>query len=246
MNNTNDTEELLKAIDLTLDDVMKIIEEGVKKRYGAFKSLREITTADDLKQDVFLYYFSKMKSTGDVRINYYIKKYNDREHIINLIKQTAYQFPILQAQSVKAKNFFATLSLDEKIGDINDRPKTILDITPDKRAEAEIYSNVTSAELMQLLRDELNDLNISNLKQQYLKETKELRYSEYNLPFILDTENYIKANNRTLIQLQIVKDLCDGYPKKSLIEKYNSYKEDIEIIKRALFGRLYNYLRTSY
>lgn len=245
MNNTNSTEELLKTIDLTLDDVMKIIEEGVRGRYRAFGHLREITTADDLKQEVFLYYLSKMKSTGDIRLNYYIKKYGNREHIINLIKQTSYQIPLWVLKSRVAKENEVTMSLYINVGKYDAlEKKTLIDTLPDNRSELDIYENITSKELYELLKEELNELNLKRLKQEYKKDNQENAYDEYNLPFVLDTANYVKAYERTLIQLQIVKDLSDGYQKNVLTNKYNNFKEDIEIIKKALFGRLYTYLRT--
>ena len=55
MNNTNSTEELLKTLDLTLDDILTIIREGVTKRYSAYGRLREIATPEDLAQEVLLY-----------------------------------------------------------------------------------------------------------------------------------------------------------------------------------------------
>ena len=60
MNNTNNTEELLKTIDLTLDEIYKIIKEGVTRRYSSFGQLRSLTTPDDMAQEVLLYYLSTM------------------------------------------------------------------------------------------------------------------------------------------------------------------------------------------
>ena len=240
MNNTNNTEELLKTIDLTLDDVYNIIKEGVKSRYKSFKDLRSLTTPDDMTQEVLLYYLSTMKSTGDIRLNHYIKKYQDRQHIINLIKQTSYQLPIYLLRSKEAINKSVSLSLPLRQFEGN----TLEDMIADNQAEQAIYSNITDKELTDLLRDELNTLNIYALKQKYNSAITK-KYNEYNLPFLLDTANMVKAYNRTLVQLQIVKDLCAGYSKSFVSNKYKTYKEDIEIIKTAFLGKLNLYLRAS-
>lgn len=242
MNNTNSTEELLKTVDLTLDDVRKVIKEGVNGRYKAFRQLREITTREDLEQDILLYYLSIMESTGDIRLNHYIKKYQDKAHVINLIKQTAYQMPIYQLRSPRLK--LKTISLSTVVKDMgSDHLVTLEDCIPDNMAEKTIYENISNQELNDLLREELTRINVERLRMRYNQLI--IKYDEYNLPFLLDTENYKKAYERTLVQLQIIRDLLDGYPKKSLAKKYASYREDIRIIKQAFLGRITPYLRTS-
>ena len=242
MNNTNNTEELLKTIDLTLEDVYRIIMEGVKSRYKSFGALREITTPDDMTQEVLVYYLSIMKSTGDIRLNYYIKKFQDRQHIVNLIKQTAYQLPLYTLKSKYAVNKPLSLQIPYCFDFNNTETMTTLeDIIPDAYAEQDIYTNVTDKELNELLREELNRLNICRLKQTYNVNS----YDECNLPFLLDTSNYVKATEKTIIQLQIIKDLCDGCSKSSLTKKYKTFKEDLEIIRYAFLGKLHEYLRTQ-
>ena len=181
-----------------------------------------------------------MKSTGDIRLNHYIKKYNDRAHIINLIKQTSYQFPLHLLKNTVG--LYRVVSIDTPISyDIDN--KTIGSLAVDRRAESAIYSNVTYKELMELLKDELTRLNVDLLKQRYDRASKD-GYSEYHLPFLLDTNNYIRAYDKTLVQLQIIKDLNAGYTKKNLATKYENFVEDINIIKKAFLGRLYTYIRT--
>lgn len=240
MNNTNNTEELLKTIDLTLGDVYAIIKEGVINRYRSYGLLRALTTPEDMTQEVLVYYLSTMKSTGDIRLNYYIKKYQDKQHIINLLKQTSYQLPIYTLRSKEALN--SPVSLNTFYGILSDTTytATLEDMIPDNNAESAIYSNVTDKELNKLLREELDRLNLYKLKQVYNIN----KYDEYNLPFLLDTANYIKATEKTNIQMQIIKELSEGQSKTSLSKKYKSFKEDFEIIRYAFLGKLHEYLRT--
>ena len=242
MNNTNNTEELLKTIDLTLDEIYKIIKEGVTRRYSSFGQLRSLTTPDDMAQEVLLYYLSTMKSTGDIRLNHYIKKYQDRQHIINLIKQTSYQLPLYTLRSKEAVNQPLSLQMYYKSPEFsNSDGLTLEEIIPSENAESDIYNNVTNKELLELLREELNRLNICRLRQSY----KVNSYDEFNLPFLLDTSNYIKASEKTEVQLRIIKDLSEGCSKNSLSKKYASFREDMEIIRYAFLGKLHEYLRTQ-
>lgn len=241
MNNTNNTEELLKTIDLTLDDIYKIIKEGVTRRYSTFGQLRGLTTPDDMVQEVLLYYLSTMKSTGDIRLNHYIKKYQDRQHIVNLIKQTSYQLPLYTLRSKEAVNQPLSLQMPYSSESTGYITMTLEDTIMDEEAENAIYDNVTNKELTELLRDELNRLNICRLRQTY----KVNSYDEFNLPFLLDTSNYVKATEKTEEQMRIIKDLSEGCSKNSLVKKYASFREDMEIIRYAFLGKLHEYLRTQ-
>lgn len=240
MNNTNNTEELLKTIDLTLEEIYKIIKEGVTRRYSTFGQLRGLTTPDDMAQEVLLYYLSTMKSTGDIRLNHYIKKYQDRQHIVNLIKQTSYQLPLYTLRSKEAVNQPLSLQIPYSSESTGYITMTLEDTIMDEAAENVIYDNVTSKELTELLRDELNRLNICRLRQTY----KVNSYDEFNLPFLLDTSNYVKATEKTEEQMRIIKDLSEGCSKNSLAKKYASFREDMEIIRYAFLGKLHEYLRT--
>jgi hypothetical protein len=241
MNNTNNTEELLKTIDLTLDEIYKIIKEGVTHRYSTFGQLRGLTTPDDMVQEVLLYYLSTMKSTGDIRLNHYIKKYQDRQHIVNLIKQTSYQLPLYTLRSKEAVNQPLSLQMPYSSESTGYVTMTLEDTIMDEEAENAIYDNVTNKELTELLRDELNRLNICRLRQTY----KVNSYDEFNLPFLLDTSNYVKATEKTEEQMRIIKDLSEGCSKNSLVKKYASFREDMEIIRYAFLGKLHEYLRTQ-
>lgn len=241
MNNTNNTEELLKTIDLTLDEIYKIIKEGVTRRYSTFGQLRGLTTPDDMVQEVLLYYLSTMKSTGDIRLNHYIKKYQDRQHIVNLIKQTSYQLPLYTLRSKEAVNQPLSLQMPYSSESTGYITMTLEDTIMDEEAENAIYDNVTNKELTELLRDELNRLNICRLRQTY----KVNSYDEFNLPFLLDTSNYVKATEKTEEQMRIIKDLSEGCSKNSLVKKYASFREDMEIIRYAFLGKLHEYLRTQ-
>lgn len=241
MNNTNNTEELLKTIDLTPDEIYKIIKEGVTRRYSTFGQLRGLTTPDDMVQEVLLYYLSTMKSTGDIRLNHYIKKYQDRQHIVNLIKQTSYQLPLYTLRSKEAVNQPLSLQMPYSSESTGYITMTLEDTIMDEEAENAIYDNVTNKELTELLRDELNRLNICRLRQTY----KVNSYDEFNLPFLLDTSNYVKATEKTEEQMRIIKDLSEGCSKNSLVKKYASFREDMEIIRYAFLGKLHEYLRTQ-
>lgn len=245
MNNTNNTEELLKTVDLTLDDIIRIVKEGVNGRYRSFKLLRELTTKEDLEQDVLLYYLSPMKSTGDIRLNHYIKQYPDRQHIINIIKQTSYQIPIIFLNSSPVVNR-PILSIDQKLKDTD---ATLEDIMPDRKAETAIYDNASRIDLGNVLAEKLKEFNFQYLKDKY-EGKKRHSYSANSLPLLLNIPYYIDtynmADDKTLTQLLIINDLCLGFSKKELAKKYDTFEEDLKIIKQVLKKELKPYLATSF
>ena len=85
-----ETETLLEGINLTMNEIYTTIKNSIAWRYKTVSQLWGYTTVDDMAQEVLLYYLSVMRSTGEIRLNHYIKKYNDRQHIINMLKQTSY------------------------------------------------------------------------------------------------------------------------------------------------------------
>ena len=72
-----ETEELLKGIDMSIEDIYDIMRKGVANRYRMVSQLWGYETVDDMVNSLWLYYLSPMKSTGEIRLHYYIKKYND-------------------------------------------------------------------------------------------------------------------------------------------------------------------------
>ena len=54
------------------------------------------------------------------------------------------------------------------------------------------------------------------------------------------------ADDKTLTQLLIINDLCLGFSKKELAKKYDTFEEDLKIIKQVLKKELKPYLATSF
>ena len=112
-----ETELLLDTINLTMDDVYKIVGHAISKRYMEFPKLQSLETIDDMTQDVLIYCLSTMKSTGDIRLDHYIKKYNDRNHVISLLNMAAMQLPIYRLRRPDTK--VNTVSLQQPIKTTN-------------------------------------------------------------------------------------------------------------------------------
>ena len=236
-----ETGKLLATIDLTLEDIYALIRKCVAHRYKHFSRLQSYTSVDDMTQDVFLYYLSPMKSTNEIRLNHYIKEYKDKQHIINLIKQTSYQLPLYTLRRKDAKEI--PISLQSVIYEANFFVDTLEDVIEDTKLSNE-FSNVEfTTDIMKLLVEALNEANYSILKQK--AEKKKTKYNAKNLPFMLNIKNCFLAYNRTKIQLRIIQDLADGYKNSELAKKYISFNKDIKIIREVFTNKINKYLRTQ-
>lgn len=224
--NITETEQLLNNIGMSIEDVNDIVKKGVANRFRTMSQLWGYDTVDDLAQITLLYYLSPMKNTGETRLNYYIKKYNDKNHIENQIRFSAYQMPLSQARRKEIKN--KPISYDQDVGNDN-YLLSIKDSYYDEHATLKIEDNLMLDDLFTELTEELNQINLDCLKKKSKKDS---------LSFIIDMNNYIKAYNQTKIQLAIVKDLYYGYKRCELNKKYNNYDRQMSIIRNA-FLKLY-------
>lgn len=243
--NRTETEDLLQQIGLTMDEVCAIIKKCVAWRYKTVSQLWGLTTIDDMAQEVLVYYLSTMKSTGDVRLDYYIKKYNDKQHIINLLKQTSSQLPMYTLRSTEAKH--RAVSLQTELSTKDGHTYLLEEILEDEDATKAITEGILKDDFMNVLKEELDKINFNILRIEHRERLKKttLHFNASNLPFLLNTDNYILANNRTHTQLQIFKELAEGHTKTELIKKYVSFKKDFEILKTAICGKMKSYLRTQ-
>lgn len=240
-----ETETLLEGINLTMNEIYTTIKNSIAWRYKTVSQLWGYTTVDDMAQEVLLYYLSVMRSTGEIRLNHYIKKYNDRQHIINMLKQTSYQLPIYTLRSTGMKH--KPLSLQVEIKLENDYTTTLEECIEDPKAHTEITKDLLREDFLKVLIEELNTINFNILKTEYLEKKKKevVQFNASNLPFLLDTKNCLKATSRTKTQIRILKDLVKGCTKAELAKKYDTYKKDMEIIKTAFLGRMKSYLKTQ-
>lgn len=232
--NKTETEILLESIDTTLDEVTTIVKNCVAWKYKTMPQLWGYETVEDMSQKVLVYLLSTMKSTGDIRLNHYIKKYNDKKHILNLIRQSALQLPLYTLRSAELKHKPLSFQI-ELPNNGYDSADTLLDILIDEKASTEIENRLFREDFMQLLIDELNKANFYILKS---------TATNTELPFLFDTTNYVKICNRTKTQLAIIQDLYNGYKKKELAQKYSNFKDHLAVVKQVLSENKSELLRT--
>lgn len=224
-----ETEVLMERINLTMEEVYDVVRKGVASRYNSIKMLRACTTVDDLTQKVILYYLDEMP-IGDRRLDHYIKKYNNKQHIINLIRQTSYQLPVSYAKSQEAINQCKMLSLDYGYY-LNDSYLEFGEIVEDVKATREIFDNLMLEDFKSILRKELNRVNLKLLKQ---ARQNICRVNKLNLKKVLP-ELQATAKEKTDMQMQLIQYMCDGYTavearKKGII----NVNKNIKIIKSVL------------
>ena len=229
--NKTETEVLLERVNLSIEEVYEIIRKGVASRYKTMKQLRACTTVDDLVQDVLEFYLEEMASVGEPRLKHYIEKYNDKEHIINLIKQTSYQLPVYYARTKEVSYSCDTLSFDF-VYTLNDKEVAFSEMIADQKRDTQPFCRVMDEDFYEFLRRELEDVNFNLIKAAYLKR----RRIENSILLSIDVFNklYTEAHNKTITQLNIVKDLCDGYKPKELKHKYKSFRANLDIIRNVL------------
>lgn len=224
--NKTETEELLETINLSMDDIYNIAKLGVAQRYKNIARLWNYNTVEDTVQDVITYYLSTMESTGQIRLNYYIKKYHNREHVVNLIKQTSYQLPIRYLKRKELTHM--SVSLDIVVD--NEHNTTLLDTIEDPKSENRFIDIDTKSFLENVLR-ELDLINYDRVRNLYAKY-----FVKRSLLLDIDTYLYVysKAQDKTDKQLDIILDLYSGCAIKELKQKYQNFKVDYGIIKEAV------------
>lgn len=236
-----ETETLLESINLSIDDVYAIIKKGVSARNKSIEQLHNYTSIEDMTQDVLAYYLSVMQSTNDIRLNYYIRKYHDREHIINLIKQSSYQYPLELLRKQDFKSNATALSLYNIVAD-KDGPVYLIDTLEAKDDYiAKLMVRLNDEKFLDDLTNSLMETNFELLKNDYIKH--EQSHAVEKLPFLLNVKNftftYSYALKRTKQQLCIIKDFLWGFTKKELAKKYAQFKKDLIIIKKVLGEKCY-------
>lgn len=219
-----ETEQLLNNIGMSIEEMQDIIKKGVANRFKHMSQLWGYDTVDDLSQNLILYYLSPMKTTGEIRLNYYIKKYNDKKHIENQIRLAAYQSPICRARRQEIKN--RPVSFDQEYSLTNNNGALSFEETiEDEHMTMKFEDNLLLEDLITELTETLNQINLDYLKKQSKKDS---------LSFLIDMNNYVLVTNQTKIQLNILKDLFYGYKRCELNKKYSNYNKQITIIKNAL------------
>ena len=158
-----ETEQLLNDIDMSIEDIYDIIKKGVANRFKIMKQLWGYDTVDDLSQNLILYYLSPMKTTGEIRLNYYIKKYNDKKHIENQIRLAAYQSPICRARRQEIKN--RPVSFDQEYSLTNNNSVLSFEETiEDEHTTVKFEDNLLLEDLITELTETLNQINLDYLK----------------------------------------------------------------------------------
>jgi len=213
--NITETEQLLNSIGMSIMEVQDIIKKGVANRFKSMVQLWGYDTVEDLSQNLMLYYLSPMKSTGEIRINYYIKKFGDKAHIENMIRLSAYQAPICQARRKEIKN--RPISIDQAFSvDEDNAQMTSEENIIDESAMIQLEDNLNFEDLINNLTEILNQINLEGLKRQSKKD---------DLSFLIDMNNYILVCKQTKTQLNLLKDLFYGYKRGELHTKYSNYKK---------------------
>lgn len=224
--NKTETEKLLETINLSMDDIYNIAKLGVAQRYKNITKLWNYNTVDDTVQDVITYYLSTMESTGDIRLNYYIKKYQNREHIVNLIKQTSYQLPLRYLKRKELTHL--PLSLDITVEETSN--KTLLDTIIDPKGEYD-FNTIETKDFIESVLRELDNINYDRVRKLYSKY-----FAKRSLLLNVNTYLYVysKAQDKTDKQLDIIMDLYSGKAVKELQEKYQNFRAEYKIIKDAV------------
>lgn len=225
--NITETEKLLNNIGMSINDIYDIAKKGIANRFKMVPQLWGYDTVDDLTQNLVTYYLSPMKSTGEIRLNYYIKKYNDKSHIENQIRLSAYQTPFVAARKKEIKN--RPISYDQDFGAINDNVVSIRETIADEYIKVKFEENLVIEDLITSLTETLNQLNLDYLRA---------HSKENELTFLINMNNYRTVYSQTKIQLNLLKDLYYGYRRCELNKKYSNYNKQIMILKDAL-SRLY-------
>ena len=219
-----ETEELLKGIDMSIEDIYDIMRKGVANRYRMVSQLWGYETVDDMVNSLWLYYLSPMKSTGEIRLHYYIKKYNDKKHIENQIRLSAYQAPLVTARRNEVKN--KPISYEQDINNDSDGSKiTLVETLEDNYIKVQFENNLMLEDIINTLTETLNQMNLDYLKQHSRKSS---------LEFLIDMNNYLLAYKQTSIQLNLLRDLYNGYKRNELTNKYTNYNRQLNMIKNAL------------
>ena len=220
--------ELAKA-NLTINEVKDTLMKGAIRNFNTRKDLRfQYEDAEDLAHNVLCYYLQPMKSTGEIRILYYLKRCNyNRQHIINVLNLTITQEAIgkLRSNIFKANKY--NISLEEEIP-TSDNDAILSDIIEDVNS-TNFIEDIEFRDIIRELKEHLENYNLEKIRKQFKR-------IENDLQFITNTEHYKDACNITSRQLNLINDLYEQRLTKTQIRlKYKgTFNADLKIIKLHL------------
>jgi hypothetical protein len=217
----------------TVKDMYDLVKKEITKRYLTYPGLKLDYSIDDLTNEVMVNYYSKMKSTGEIRLHYYVKKYNgDIAHLKNLIKLSAVQQLNMALRNKHVKN--RGYSLNNILTSVEDNIVEFQDLLVDDKIDLD-----RKFEEEDFINDLIKELDEYNKKEVYTIELNAGRVTS-RLNFLINPHNLIKVAELNEKHRELIKDLIAGYPPKELRAKYKEYRylmNGIKEIKEKRFKK---------
>ena len=132
--------------------------------------------------------------------------------------------PLVTARRNEVKN--KPISYEQDINNDSDGSKiTLVETLEDNYIKVQFENNLMLEDIINTLTETLNQMNLDYLKQHSRKSS---------LEFLIDMNNYLLAYKQTSIQLNLLRDLYNGYKRNELTNKYTNYNRQLNMIKNAL------------
>ena len=220
---------------LTVDMMVRVIRNEVKKLFISYSNLHRYYELDDVVQDIVCYYFSPMKKVPKIRLVHYSELYdNNIQYLINLFKLTSRQWLNMLCRNRDVEN--NPVSLNTMVGSTLSDGKIM--VLQDFVKDESVISRVSDKEFLADVFAELHKYNFDLL---FSKECKRLAKSRDRISystaldiFMHDSDKMNEVMENTLRQRSFLLDFLDGYTKAELRSKYSDFNRLMKVIKLVL------------
>lgn len=208
---------------------MQFIRQELAKQYYRYPAVQGMFELDDLVMDVVLWYYQPTRK-GIVRLNYYMQQCNyNLNHFYNHLKYGLRQY----VPALLRYNFMQNIPTSLNVPLDNESESTeFIDMLADEKeaVDSQISFNDTLDNIKALLESQLK----KSLTMKLYKEAKESNPSISYNEFCIYPTTIVKVWPIVRNQMNIIKDLSDGYKASELREKYENYDNLIKILKSTI------------
>ena len=208
---------------------MQFVRQELAKQYYKYPVVQGMFELEDLVMDVVLWYYQPTRK-GIVRLNYYMEQCNNNlNHFYNHLKYGLRQY----VPALLRYNFMQNIPTSLNVPlDYDSESTEFIDMVADEgeSIESQISFGDTLDNIKVLLEAQLK----KSLTMKLFKEAKAsnpmLSYKEFSIYPTTIVKVWPTVRN----QINIIKDLSDGYKASELREKYENYDSLIQTVKATI------------
>ena len=208
---------------------MQIVRQELAKQYYKYPAVQGMFELEDLVMDVVLWYYQPTRK-GIVRLNYYMQQCNNNlNHFYNHLKYGLKQY----VPALLRYNFMQNIPTSLNVPLDNESESTeFIDMVVDETeaVDSQVSFNDTLNNIKALLETQLKKSLTMKLYKEAKMSNPSISYNEFSIYPTTIVKVWPAVRN----QINIIKDLSDGYKASELREKYENYDSLIKTVKDTI------------